>query len=503
MSALNDALEDLAKLRLRSDLTHPKVSLTIEPEEARQCIEAFIEMMNTLVVPDIFAIALDVELLRSLPNIISSPYINVDAGAAYLKALEHVPAWLDTPTETDMDGYTAAMAAWVAINNLDYQLSWKFHCKACHWVKSRGVDKMDVSPAMTVEEEQRRESIRYLYYHILSTDCLFRLFYNKPTILRWDPHKVKPPSVMTARNLHPSPTQVMISCVWTSYTARSVEAVNYMDSADRKDSEVASKVEDCRKKMEALVSDWRMEAILADTTIRLPLRCLVADHVMNIYAVIVGLKRLANRVCNVTTVDEMTVRAARKVVDTLLDFDQEGGPTDRSKPDPVDYFCHFILFYPFCAVFTLYEYIIACTNPDECEEDVRQLEHIAEAMEHTSQTIRPDLKPFAKTIKALNKVSRTIQESRRKRPLIAEGQPGNTSNSQLQPYNLNIMAITDLDPSAFDTFPDFPMTMDGDPDPLGFVRAMENDFIGRNWHENWWDMGGGLDNGMNYMAPNT
>jgi hypothetical protein len=163
----------------------------------------------------------------------------------------------------------------------------------------------------------------------------------------------------------------------------------------------------------------------------------------------------------------------------------------------------FILFYPFCAVFTLYEYIIACTNPDECEEDVRQLEHIAEAMEHTSQTIRPDLKPFAKTIKALNKVSRTIQESRRKRPLIAEGQPGNTSNSQLQPYNLNIMAITDLDPSAFDTFPDFPMTMDGDPDPLGFVRAMENDFIGRNWHENWWDMGGGLDNGMNYMAPNT
>lgn len=103
--------------------------------------------------------------------------------AAYLKALEHVPAWLDTPTETDMDGYTAAMAAWVAINNLDYQLSWKFHCKACHWVKSRGIDKMDVTPAMTLEEERKRESIRYLYYHILSTDCLFRLFYNKPTIV--------------------------------------------------------------------------------------------------------------------------------------------------------------------------------------------------------------------------------------------------------------------------------------------------------------------------------
>lgn len=166
----------------------------------------------------------------------------------------------------------------------------------------------------------------------------------------------------------------------------------------------------------------------------------------------------------------------------------------------------FILFYPFCAVFTLYEYIIACTNPDECEQDVRQLEHIAEAMEHTSQTIRKDLKPFAKTIKALNKVSRTIQDGRRhKRPLIRDGQPLDLDGAQeLQPDNPNPMAIPYLDPSAFDTFPDFPMTMDGDPDPLGFVRAMENDFIGRNWHDNWWDSGGGVDTGMNYMpTPNT
>lgn len=163
----------------------------------------------------------------------------------------------------------------------------------------------------------------------------------------------------------------------------------------------------------------------------------------------------------------------------------------------------FILFYPFCAVFTLYEYIIACTDPDKCEEDVRQLEQIADAMEHTSQTIRPDLKPFAKTIKALNKVSRTIQESRRKRPLSADGQSADMSSGQTQPDTPHAMAIADIDSAAFATFPDFPVTMDGDPDPLGFVRAMENDFIGRNWHENWWDMGGSLNNGMNYMPPGT
>lgn len=26
--------------------------------------------------------------------------------------------------------------------------------------------------------------------------------------------------------------------------------------------------------------------------------------------------------------------------------------------------------------------------------------------------------------------------------------------------------------------------------PLGFVRALESDFLGRNWHEEWWDMDG-------------
>lgn len=33
------------------------------------------------------------------------------------------------------------------------------------------------------------------------------------------------------------------------------------------------------------------------------------------------------------------------------------------------------------------------------------------------------------------------------------------------------------------------MTTDGDLDPLGFVWTMENEFIGRNWNEDWWDMG--------------
>jgi hypothetical protein len=208
MSALNDALEDLGTLKIRADLTQSRVNLAIAPEEARMCLEAFIEMMNVMVIPDVWATSLDVGLLRTLPSIIDSPYIAIDASvrvmyfagihyglqqtrgpghaltqAAYLKALEYVPAWLDASTDTDMDGHTAAIFAWIAITNLDYQLSWKFHCKACRFLKTRGIDNLDAVLPKTAEEEEEREPIRYLYWHILSMDCLFRLFYGKPTLV--------------------------------------------------------------------------------------------------------------------------------------------------------------------------------------------------------------------------------------------------------------------------------------------------------------------------------
>lgn len=123
--------------------------------------------------------------------------------------------------------------------------------------------------------------------------------------------------------------------------------INYIDNTDRQGSNVSKKVNECCNKMEALVVEWKMEAILTDLAVRLPLRCLVADHIMNIYAVIVGLKRLANRVDNIAAVDEMTVRAARKVVGTLLDFEQDVGAEDRRSPDPVDYFCQYVTFSAF------------------------------------------------------------------------------------------------------------------------------------------------------------
>jgi hypothetical protein len=204
MLSLNEAINDLGSLKGRNNM--PTVEFNLSIAESQECIDAFIKLLSSLVVPDAFTVSLDINLIRTLPSIINSPYVNVDPGlhvlyynalaygiqlvrgaqdpltqAAYRKIMEAIPAWLESSTESDIDGATAALTAWAAINNHDYQLSWKFHCKSCHYMKLHGIDQLDTVPAKTLEQEDKRDSSRYLYWQILATDLLFRLLLGKPS----------------------------------------------------------------------------------------------------------------------------------------------------------------------------------------------------------------------------------------------------------------------------------------------------------------------------------
>jgi hypothetical protein len=151
-------------------------------------------------------------------------------------------------------------------------------------------------------------------------------------------------------------------------------------------------------------------------------------------------------------------------------------------------------------VFTLYSHVLACTNPDDCESDIQALENIGIAMSQTS-TQRQDFVPFAKTINALNRVSRTLQDERRKAMCLARtGNPGcnaayepNLPSSSYDTFqDLVANELPDFDMSAY-SLPDYPSNVEGDFQPLGFFRALENDFVTRNWQPDWWDLSGGID----------
>jgi hypothetical protein len=172
--------------------------------------------------------------------------------------------------------------------------------------------------------------------------------------------------------------------------------------------------------------------------------------------------------------------------------------------------------------------------------------------------INSDFNPISNTIDALNKVARSMQVYRRngnryltntqptpesrnaaqtpanagaagsatmsavapqsqalpQTQLASTSAPQNTTLN-IQPPPTDLFASPTTGPSSLNNtnpnsnnaaFYNFPSLQDFNPvggelqQPLDFIRALENDFIGRNWHETWWDMDGDgamdLDSGL-------
>jgi hypothetical protein len=128
-------------------------------------------------------------------------------------------------------------------------------------------------------------------------------------------------------------------------------------------------------------------------------------------------------------------------------------------------------------------------------------------MTRTSR-LRPHFVPFAKTIDALNRVSRAIQDERvraaqAEQQLQAMGGMSSAGEVGIEQQLPLPSAVFDM--SAFQGLASRPLSggaahgaggAEGELDPLGFVRALESDFMARNWHEDWWEMDdGGLGGG--------
>ena len=273
---LNEALEDLGNLRVRKEALN--VVLDLSPEESRVYIDAYGSLMDGMAVPGIFASMIDVKLLRALSEMVDSPHVIIKSGTrimyynalyygllqelgpgnaltkkAYMKVLESVPAWLEDSNGTKLDGHIAALTAWTAINNHDYQLSWKFHCKSISYIQARGIDQLDVTPTKSFEEEAERDAHRNLYWHVLSTDILFRLFYGKPAVIRWSPDKVRSPNLF--RDVEPSAAKVTTTIVWIKATRLTAETLNlYINTSKENKDHLAPEVDKLCLELEGIMA---------------------------------------------------------------------------------------------------------------------------------------------------------------------------------------------------------------------------------------------------------
>lgn len=237
---------------------------------------------------------------------------------------------------------------------------------------------------------------------------------------------------------------------------------------------------------------------------------------VTILLTIIGVKRLRKEANHETDIDAITLRAARKLLSIILYFQSQQGHHPSS--DEAFVFVQFITFFPFCAIFTLYEHILSCVDPEACEEDLQTLESIGAVMIEAAALCR-DFALISKIVNALNKASRAVLEKNKERAShIARTdstqsilrQRGHQSLHDPDLDNFASLATDtsqsfldsmqqDLDISSLSFISDFPR-VNSDFQPQQFIRAVENDFTGRDWHESWWDMGGSVDTELQSIA---
>jgi hypothetical protein len=146
------------------------------------------------------------------------------------------------------------------------------------------------------------------------------------------PHKVRPPSILREAHMHPKHSEVMLSVVWIRYTSMTAEILNEIDAATSLDQneDIQRKVDDYCKGLQLMMDEWKLETIMKEDESE-PLRYLIADHVMNIYSFMIGIKRLLRLPGSQKPVDNVTLGAARKVAQYSIDFTIDSTPERKAQ----------------------------------------------------------------------------------------------------------------------------------------------------------------------------
>lgn len=299
MAALNEALADLGSLkapRYGMNGQSSKTALQLSSAESRECIDVFLNYLSALFMCNMIGIDgfPEKSSLYSFPEIVNSPYVTLDPSlhvlyynavfyglhllhgprdartqAAFGMILESVPLWLAAQSEKDLDCWTSQLTTWTVIINLDYQLSWKFHCKSCHMIRKRGIDRIDVTFAATQEEELERVKLRPLYWHALWCDMFFSLFYGKPRFVRYAAGRVKSPLHFFTARPRPKPSQIMLASLFMQSTIMTAEILELVDGATEEERQggLQEKVDEFCSETEELFSDCNLVRVFCGASL--------------------------------------------------------------------------------------------------------------------------------------------------------------------------------------------------------------------------------------------
>lgn len=210
-------------------------------------------------------------------------------------------------------------------------------------------------------------------------------------------------------------------------------------------------------------------------------------------------------------VSARSVRAARLALDTIVRLHE----MTRESKNYAALYTYCIAFYPFRAFFALYYHILHNQDPEVYKEDIQRLERIDTVMRRAAQT-RFEYIPISKAISSLNQIAKHMHQTRTSSPsdgwtsLWPSQPPTSRDESMMVPSDVTQQShdqdgifdpTRDYQPSDFAQWlPDFgemqfstaaefeEAAAQPDFQPIEYMQAVEDQFIGGNWPYSLWDV---------------
>ena len=147
--------------------------------------------------------------------------------------------------------------------------------------------------------------------------------------MKWSPNKVQTPSLFSPKNMQPKAAQSILFIVWIRHIVLTAELFQFIEdhAGEEHEQQVSKEVDLYCERLQEMIDEWNIEALMRDArqSQNQSIAFLYGDHVTAFYASMVGMKRLIRRKdSRQPLVDEVTLRAARKVIDIILFFNNPG-----------------------------------------------------------------------------------------------------------------------------------------------------------------------------------
>ncbi|ODM16857.1 hypothetical protein SI65_07822 [Aspergillus cristatus] len=191
----------------------------------------------------------------------------------YNTCMTLVDGWLDNVKHTPADLYAAFLMLSMMLEGCNSELSWKIFGQACTIARALGYFSVDENPAFPdnptkndTEVEKNRK--RFEFWHLLRTDCVFRLSFGKPACIQKGSWTVNlpDPSINGVEN----ESTRFIQIHFLASMRLNLVALKYLELVDSKpdpETEAYDKtIDSLIAEVQSIMSDWNTEELSNTTT---------------------------------------------------------------------------------------------------------------------------------------------------------------------------------------------------------------------------------------------